>query len=737
MFSFSMRSMARCVKFLVLMFVFSCAMMTNTAAENSSLSVTSVETAGQSMVIHLDRDIEKYRYHVLDNPSRLVVDIYGAKPAFPDRTFLVGGSISKMRIGLYEDKTRFVLDSAQDALPTYTVEKDGNKLRIGWTEKAKSVSQSAANESVKKIEKKASNQKKPEITSVEFNIVDDFSVVSVRYKSAGDITGPVEKDNIVRFGFENAEISPSHLRIIDTSAFPSPILRVTPYIAQTRTGQKVQFAVELRGDSDYEMIREPGSLIFRVPNAGYVSSVADETVKLPVLSSAVVVEEAKPAATARVTPQAVKPAPAVAPTAPVVAGNMATPGPGPSADSNERTSLRFEKADIHMVLQLIADISGKNIIATDEVKGSVTLRLDDVPWRQALAVILEVSELGMVEEGNVIRVRPMSKIREVEQARLAANQTKEKLEPTVVRNFAINYSDLGNLVGPVKSILSERGNVTRDDRTKQLIVEDVPLRLERVEKLINTLDLPERQVMIEARIIEVDSTFSKDIGVKWGLSYTNDNATAGNSLDQGTAGLGGSFLIAPAAVSSGLSAGFGSSLTFGRLGIDSTVLDLRLSAVETSGYGKIVSKPKVTTVNGEEASIKQGTKIPYQSVGDDGRSKTEFVDADLSLKVTPVINPDRSVILDIEVTNSAIGSTVSTGAGAAPAINTKEAKNKVMVFDGETTVIGGIFVETENTGLAGVPILMDIPILGKLFQSKNKSDRQSELLIFITPKILN
>ncbi len=713
--------------------------------------VTHVDTDDSRILLQTDGEVEKYRYYELSNPSRLVVDIYGVKPDFSDRSILFAGVVSRLRIGLYEDKTRFVFDVAGGTNLDFGVGKDGNAIKIDWNSSQPSPVVSAAPAQVVTSTKSASKPLAASVPvkaaaavstvvkNVEFGLEGDQSVLTITYVGASAVIPAVLDKGMVRFGLQGSNISRSLRRIIDTAAFPSIIRRVTPYTASTKSGQNTLFAVELRETSAFEFQANPGQLVLRINNGEYGALVApaDETVVIPVLSSGTettVVTSVPPSAG-----KAEKPIAEVDKTTPSLEGSRMPPstdGDSVVEESTERVSLRFEKADIHMVLQLIADISMKNIIATDEVKGTVTLKLDDVPWRQALSVILEVSELGMLESGNVIRIRPVNKIREVEQARLSANQTKEKLVPLVTEYFEINYSDLGSIVAPLKELLSERGKFSRDDRNKQLIVTDVPLRLEQVRKLIRAIDLPVRQVMIEARIIEVDSTFSRDLGAKWGISYNNDSASGSSSLDNAGAGLGGGFLIAPSSVSSGLSAGVGVDMTFGRIGIDSTVLDLRLSAIETSGYGKVVSRPRITTVTGGEAMIKQGTKIPYQALSDKG-IETKFEEANLVLTVTPVINPDNSVILDFDISNDSVGSNVSTGAGSAPAINTKNAKSTLVVKDGETTVIGGVFVESENDGHAGVPFLMDIPLIGKLFQSRNKSSRKSELLIFITPKILN
>ena len=524
-------------------------------------------------------------------------------------------------------------------------------------------------------------------------------------------------------------------RTIDTSAFPCAIKRIIPYTVAEEDGQEVRFVAELKGAVPYSLDKKSGQVRFLVDNKGFDEPVpaAAETRTVPVPAA----QLAPPVrAAAAVSPAVIEPAVAAAPAARPTPAKMTTAiEAGKKGQyAGEKISLVFDDANIRNILQLIGEVSNLNIIAGEDVKGTITLRLIDVPWDQALDLILETKGLGMVREGNVVRIMPKEQIRAMRQAEMTAVKEERQLEPVVTEVIPISYTALGNITGPAKELLTERGKITEDARNKQIIVTDIPSVIEQVKKLSAILDTPERQVMIEARIVEASSSFSRDLGVKWGFSHQSDSS---DDLNKVNIGMGGSFLISPPAAGSVIGgAGLGSGITFGRVGIDSNILDLRISALESSGYGKVISTPRVSTLNGGEATISQGTKIPYQSSGSDGLPKTEFVDANLELKVKPVINPDNSIILDISATNSSIGSTVSTGAGTAPAIDTKEAKTKVLVRNGETTVIGGIFVESDNASEAGVPLLMRLPILGHLMKSENKSSNRSELLVFITPRIV-
>jgi type IV pilus assembly protein PilQ len=297
----------------------------------------------------------------------------------------------------------------------------------------------------------------------------------------------------------------------------------------------------------------------------------------------------------------------------------------------------------------------------------------------------------------------------------------------------------------IDDILSDQGEVQVIEGSKKIMVNDIPSKLDEIRAVLKELDEPVKQVMIEARIVEANTSDGLDLGVNWGFTYNND---ASRNIDDGklgdptdglglsglaksALGLGGAFLL-PNDVGT---AGLGGSMTFGRTGYDTTVLDLRISALEASGNGRVVSSPKVMALDGETALIEQGTSIPYQSVSDQGTT-TEFEDATLSLEVTPEVNPDNTIIMEILASNSTVGNTVSTGAGSAPSIDTKEAETKLLLKNGETTVIGGIYVENDLNSESGTPFLKDIPLLGHLFKSRNKSNTRSELLIFITPRIV-
>lgn len=689
-------------------------------------ALESVDIRSGRAAFEADGPIDRYRYFRLSDPPRLVVDIYGVKPEFRDRSYSLAPGFRQVRIGAYEDKTRLVFDAAGGALPRHEVKPEGKSLVVSWSEvQDPAPARTAAASAPKTLGVPATTVK-----DVQFRNEGGRSILSVELSGPAVVVDPVRSGNIVRFGIVDADINRALRRIIDTSAFPSAVLRITPYTALEKGKQEVRFAAELRGDVPYSLSREGNVLLFEVEDRQFAQSATPDPAPIRLVSGsqpATAVPAVPVRAEAPAAPRQERAAAAVFESASSLVRD--TPYTG------EKISLVFDDANIRNILQLIGEVGNLNIIAGEEVKGTVTLRLIDVPWDQALDLVMETRGLGMLRDGNVVRVLPREQIRAMRQAELTAVREERQLEPLTTEVISVSYADLGSISGPSRDLLTDRGKITPDPRNKQIIVTDIPSNVGEIRRLVRILDTPERQVMIEARIVEANSNFSRDLGVKWGISYTPGDPGSGD-ISRINAGLGGSFIIPPPAAGTVGSAGMGTGITFGRLGVDSTVLDLRISALETAGMGKVVSTPRVTTLNGGKALISQGTKIPYQSVSDRG-TETKFENAELKLEVFPVINPDNSVILDIKASNSSVGATVPTGIGNAIAIDEKKAETKVLVRDGETTVIGGIFVEDERFSEAGVPGLMKVPILGHLFKSTTRTSERRELLVFITPRILN
>lgn len=423
--------------------------------------------------------------------------------------------------------------------------------------------------------------------------------------------------------------------------------------------------------------------------------------------------------------------------------------------SGEKLSLNFQNVEVRAVLQVIADFTGLNIITSDTVTGNLTLRLKDVPWDQALDIILQSKGLDMRKTGNVVWIAPRDELATKEKLALEARQQISDLEPTRTETFQLNYTKAEAfskiLTSDKQRILSKRGSAVWDPRTNTLFVQDTPARLEEVRRLLRTVDVAVRQVMIESRIVEASDTFTRNLGVRLGyhdrssgFGLPNNNSGVrilpGASLNDTTAHTGQvattptlndfSNVNLPAGNISGAAAGVFSLVLFNQN--LTRFLNLELSALQADGKGKIISSPRVITADGNEATIEQGTEIPYQQATSSGATAVQFKKATLSLKVKPQITPDDNVIMDLKVNKDSVGQ-VTTG---GPSIDTKQITTEVLVENGGTVVIGGIYLQEERSTTTKIPVLGDLPYVGFLFKQNQKVDNRNELLIFITPKIL-
>ena len=419
--------------------------------------------------------------------------------------------------------------------------------------------------------------------------------------------------------------------------------------------------------------------------------------------------------------------------------------------TGERLSLNFQNIEVRAVLQLIADFTGLNMVTSDAVTGNVTLRLKNVPWDQALDIILKSRGLGMRQSGNVIMVAPQEEIAARERLELEANKQVEELSPLRTEFVQINYADANDLMALVKTgenkLLSDRGTVSIDARTNTLIVQDVSSSIEAIRGLISELDIPIRQVLIESRIVNADESFAKDVGVRFGYSKNTgvsgrtEGDSPGVAVGGGQAGnvdYGGTtafndgtnenYLVDLPAVASDASA---LALAVGKVG--SYLLQLELSALIAEGRGEDIASPRVITANQTEATIESGVQIPYQEASSSGATSTSFKDAVLSLKVTPQITPDDTIIMDLEVSQDSVSATQVNG---VPAINTRNVSTQVLVDNGETVVLGGVYSSSDRKSVDRTPFFGDLPYVGFLFKRTAIDTSKSELLIFITPKIL-
>ena len=406
------------------------------------------------------------------------------------------------------------------------------------------------------------------------------------------------------------------------------------------------------------------------------------------------------------------------------------------------------------MLQLMADFTGLNVVASDSVQGNITLRLKNVPWDQALDIILKTRGLGMRQTGNVVLIAPNDELTDREKKELEAEKQKLELSPLRTSYYQINYAKAGEISGMLKaeknSILTERGSVTIDKRTNTLMVLETSEKHEEIASLIEKLDVPIKQVMIESRIVVASDDFGRDIGIRAGVTGARSNGANGVIAATGTSS--GADTMVSSAVSNNL-AGTGpypidlpgqsdrynvnlpvggSSLALAILGSDYLV-DLELTALQTEGRGEVLSNPRVVTSNQKAASIEQGVEIPYQEASSSGATSTSFKKAVLSLTVTPQITPDDRVVMDLSVNKDSVGGIYA----GVPSINTRSITTQVLVNNGDTVVLGGVYEQSTSEGETKVPFLGDIPILGALFRTKSRKESKQELLIFVTPKILS
>ena len=428
----------------------------------------------------------------------------------------------------------------------------------------------------------------------------------------------------------------------------------------------------------------------------------------------------------------------------------------------QRLTLNFQDIETRAVLQLLAETSGKNIVVSDTVQGNVTLRLRNVPWDQALDIVMTTKGLDMRQNGNVIMVAPAREIAARETADLEAKLAISELEPTYSEFLQVNYAKASDIASLIQAdsggnpLLSDRGSVGVDDRTNTLLVQDTAERLQNIRRLVRALDIPIKQVLIESRIVVVNDDFSRDLGIRLGVTAFNESNTGLTAISgsgQGTDNMISTYLENQADPTSPFLLEYptltnrynvplpitGAAGRFSLAVLENDYLiDLELTAMEAEGRGEIVSTPRVITANQKEATIKQGVEIPYQQSASSGATTIQFKEAVLELVVTPQITPDNNIVMDLRVSKDNVGEIISTGGlgGTVPSIDTRSVETQVLVANGQTVVLGGIYETERRETVNKVPFLGDIPVAGALFRSKQRTDNKAELLIFVTPRIL-
>ncbi|MDH4655100.1 MULTISPECIES: type IV pilus secretin PilQ [unclassified Pseudomonas] len=415
------------------------------------------------------------------------------------------------------------------------------------------------------------------------------------------------------------------------------------------------------------------------------------------------------------------------------------------AYSGEKLSLNFQDIDVRSVLQLIADFTDLNLVASDTVQGNITLRLQNVPWDQALDLVLKTKGLDKRKVGNVLLVAPADEIAARERQELESQKQIAELAPLRRELIQVNYAKAADIAKLFQSVTSgdpsaagadERGSITVDDRTNSIIAYQTQDKLEELRRIVTQLDIPVRQVMIEARIVEANVDYDKALGVNWRGASIGDNnfVIGGGGAGRPAANQAGNVNLASAPFVDLGATDATSSIGIGFI-TDNTILDLELSAMEKTGNGEIVSQPKVVTSDKETAKILKGQEVPYQEASSSGATSTSFKEAALSLEVTPQITPDNRIIMEVKVTKDAPD--FANALNGVPPINKNEVNAKVLVNDGETIVIGGVFSNTQTKAVDKVPFLGDLPFLGRMFRRDVVQDKKSELLVFLTPRIMN
>jgi len=698
-----------------------------------SLTNVSVDTSHKDRVIlHLKADgkLEEYKTVDLKNPTRLVIDLFKVKRKTPQKSFSVDSPyLEKVRLGDHPTKVRVVLDFPATALPPHRIDPLEDELRIelGKEVKADILPAEPEKEVAKKEEVSGKVSTTGQITGIDFKQLADKSriIISTSVKAPYEaIKGP---EDTLLVDVKGMVIPRRFTRHLDTHEFASPVITVTPTNIVVDSQKSARFIVKLRKmvSFDISQVAQKIYIDFEIPEEFKVEKPKPLEVvtvkKAPKVKEATKMPAAEPAERA--------------PTPPVK--RSVTEISGPPEEMREKVytgkkiTLDFKDADIDNILRLFAEVSNLNVIATEDVKGKVTIRLIDVPWDQALDIILQANNLGIEKIGNVIRIAPQERLRREKEAKAKAIKAKEELEPLITELIPISYSKAADLIPKVKDLLSARGSVSVDERTNTVIIKDIRDNLDRAKDLVRRLDAQTPQILIQAKIVEANTNFAKELGISWGGQFI-DTAHAPDVRQQvGGASSGNYAVDLPAAVG----AGAGGALEFiiGNMA-NTKFLQIKLSALEESGEGKIVSSPRVTTLDHREAYIEQGLRIPFLKITEEGTVTTDFIEANLKLLVTPHVTADGHIKMEIKASKDTPDFSITVQ--GVPAIDKKEAKTEVLVLDGEVVVIGGIYVTEKTKSSDGVPYFSKIPLFGWLFKKKENEDNKRELLIFIAPRIV-
>lgn len=670
------------------------------AAAVSGNTIEKVEqaTAGESTVVTVtlkSAPTQKPVEFSTQQPARIAIDFFGASFAQGRANYQYGGKLLRsanvVQIG---DRTRVVLDLARQT--QYKSEVRGNQYVL--TLEAAPVAAAVAAPTFS-APTPVAGAERPAVRNVDFRRGEDLAGrVVVDLSTANSAINIAQQGQNLVVDFVGATLPQSLRRRYDVSDFGTPVQAMRA----TDNGTGARLIIEPRGNWQYSSYQTDTQFVVEV------------------------------------RPTKEDP-------------NKLIAGPG---YRGERLSLNFQNIDVRSLLQVFADFTNLNIVTSDSVTGTLSLRLKDVPWDQALQIVLDSKGLASRRNGNVLWVAPRGELATKEKAELESQQQVTELEPLRSQVFRLNYQSAGDVRnmllgtgaaggaggaagGTTSRILSKRGSLTADTRTNQLFVSDIPSKLEEVQAFLLKIDIPVRQVMIEARIVEADDTFSRNLGAKLGFASKTNGAGYGNTytnvvspVTQNATWDNSPAISFPANGINGVNAATVAVSLFnagaGRF------LALELSALEADGRGKIVSSPRVVTADNIKALIEQGTEIPYQQATSSGATSVQFKKANLKLEVTPKITPDGNIFLDVDVNKDSVGIQTTNGF----AIDTKHVQTQVLVENGGTVVIGGIYEQFERNQVNKVPLLGDIPVIGNAFKNNSRTNNRAELLVFLTPRVV-
>ena len=726
--------------------------------------------------ITADGKVENFNAFKLESPPRLVMDIWGVdtrKSSFKVKSPLVKG----VRIGHYQDKLRLVFDSQKPQLPPYQVNRIDDQLIVSLGNipqpsepqiyvQAKPGKEAPAAASKAVTENPQKPGKPGTLTGINFKQMDNRSRITLSFSTEDpQFESSMASENVISVDVKNAFASKQLLRRLDTHAFESAVNYIDLKNVKTGKVNDIRVFVKLREQTSYETSKE-GKEIFidvkekpkkieakvesprpEVKKEEAVAEVKKEELKKDEIKKEEVKKEEKLATESKKENIAEeKPALGTPVAKKGEEGKKVAEEGLERAYAGRKLSLDFKDADIKNILRLIAEVSNLNVIAADDVTGKITMRLVDVPWDQALEIILQSRSLGMTRVGNVVRIAPLDTLKKEIQSELEAKRSKERLEDLVMELVPVNYAAAKEILPQVKSVLSDRGDVKVDERTNTLIVKDIARSIPGVKGLVKSLDTKTPQVVIEARIVEANMQFQRELGVSWGFLAQKGKATSATQTSVGGGLLGVSSVVPttilnnviglPAVPQGGVSgvgtAGVLEMLFTSKHGLRQ--LDIQISAHENEGNVKIISSPKIATLDNKEASIEQGLRIPYRKLTTEGTVTTDFIDANLKLTVTPHVTNEGFIKMVIKAKKDAPD--WSHTVDNVPSIDKKEAISEVLVRDNAVVVIAGVYsIEKDDLG-EGVPLFNKIPLLGWLFKREAKQDLRRDLLIFISPKIL-